>query len=288
MNLSTDFKILNISTIINTANQNIKDLNLNYSENKINYNFYKYKLYIFNKILELINLDNKKIKFEIIEISDNYYINENYLKIFDLHHLYIENIKTIFFKFLDNLNTIVNYISNNTKEYNKLDYKLIFYNNEIIKVINLKELNFDDDILVKLIQSNNFNEDLLKHCNVFNINQIQYYKDLFEYIDFKIIKYSNNLNHDIQILEYSNKELNEKIKYLCKENIEYNNNLNNQIKILELSNKELNEKIKNLTKENKENKELFIEKINNLERILSNYTHNIIITEEEDLEYFKV
>ena len=139
-----------------------------------------------------------------------------------------------------------------------------------------------------MIQSNNFNEDLLKYCNVFNINQIQYYKDLFEYIDFKIIKYSNNLNHDIQILEYSNKELNEKIKYLCKENIEYNNNLNNQIKILELSNKELNEKIKNLTKENKENKELFIEKINNLERILSNYTHNIIITEEEDLEYFKV
>ena len=237
MILSTDFKILNISTIINTANQNIKDLNLNYSENKINYNFYKYKLYIFNKILELINLDNKKIKFEIIEISDNYYINENYLKIFDLHHLYIENIKTIFFKFLDNLNTIVNYISNNTKEYNKLDYKLIFYNNEIIKVINLKELNFDDNILVKLIQSNNFNEDLLKHCNVFNINQIQYYKDLFEYIDFKIIKYSNNLNHDIQILELSNKELNEKINILSKE-----------IKILELSNKELNEKINNLTK----------------------------------------
>lgn len=270
MNLSTDFKILNISTIINTANQNIKDLNLNYSENKINYNFYKYKLYIFNKILELIDIDNQKIKFEIIEISDNYYINENYLKIFDLHHLYIENIKTIFFKFLDNLNTIVNYISNNTKEYNKLDYKLIFYNNEIIKVINLKELNFNDDILVKLIQSNNFNEDLLKHCNVFNINQIQYYKDLFEYIDFKIIKYSNNLNHDIQILELSNKELNEKINILSKDN------------------KELNEKIKNLTKENKENKELFIEKINNLERILSNYTHNIIITEEEDLEYFKV
>jgi len=226
-------------------------------------------------------------------LGDDYYINEM-SDLFQTGNTLVNSGTTNYYyvqsKFRSDFlePSIILSVDYNTKEYNKLDYKLIFYNNEIIKVINLKELNFNDDILVKLIQSNNFNEDLLKHCNVFNINQIQYYKDLFEYIDFKIIKYSNNLNHDIQILEYSNKELNEKIKYLCKENIEYNNNLNNQIKILELSNKELNEKIKNLTKENKENKELFIEKINNLERILSNYTHNIIITEEEDLEYFKV
>ena len=257
MNLSKDFKILNIPDIIKNANQYINDLKINYNENKINYNFYKYKIYIFNKILELIDIDNQKIKFEIIEISNNYYINENYLKIFDLHHLYIENIKTIFIKFLDNLNTVVNHISNNTKEYNKLDYKLVFNNNEIIKVINLKELNFDDNILIELIKSNNFNEDLLKHCNIFNNLQLQYYKDLFEYIDFKIIKYNHNLIHEIKILEHSNKELHEKINHLTKENKEY-----------------------------KESLEILIEKINHLETLSKKKIK--IITEEEDLEYFKI
>lgn len=257
MNLSNDIKILNIPDIIKNANQYIIDLNLNYNENKINYNFYKYKLYIFNKILELINKDTQKIKFEIIEISNNYYINEEFLKIFNLHHLYIENIKIIFNKFLDNINIIVDKISNNTKEYNKLDSKYIYFNNEIIKIINLNEFNFNDNILINLINSNNFNEDILKYCNLFNSLQINYYRELFNYIDFKIIKY-----------QYPFNEINNKINTLTI----LNENLQKQIINLNIENKEYKKNIK-----------LLMDKVNKLENLI-----NTIITEEEDLEYFKI
>lgn len=226
------FTNLNIINIIKEINNEIKELSMNSN------NFYSKALIKYYKILELF--ENDKIKFPIFQIDNNYYISENYIKLINMQTNCIIKINNIINKILPNLIQINNIIYNNTKEYNNLDIKIIFQNNEILKIINLKEFNFNDNIFIKLIKSKNFEEDVIKYCGAFNYNQIEYYRYIFKYFLFSINEYNFNLN-----------SINDNIINIIKQNEQ-----------LEKENRENRELIDNLTK-----------KIEKIQLILDDYEY---------------
>lgn len=189
---------LNILNIIAEIKQDISELTNNPN------NIYSKALIKYYQILDLFT-DNK-IKFELFQINGNYYISETYIKLLTIQHQSIIKINSIINKILPNLFNISNILINNTKDYNNLDIKYIKQKEEIIKIINLKEFHFNDEILIKLINSHEKETDLIKYCGIFNYNLINYYKNIFKYILFSINEYKYE-NIELLTLLKKNKKL---------------------------------------------------------------------------------
>jgi hypothetical protein len=228
----SNLNTINLEAII-IKNETQKKFLQNYNSiKKMNVDLYNFKLNMYIDFLKLFK-DNK-IKCIMYNIDNEYFISVELIHLLSLTHPDKNNIINILKTIFPNLELILdNYINN--KLYNYI-IKQIIYNNKVINIINVRNLYLNDDILLKLIKSKNLLIDIIKYCGVFNDNSHIYYKNIFKYINFKIIKHNenklideiNNLKKIIDTLLEEKNEIKIKLdKILSKNNIlsDYNEDL---------------------------------------------------------------
>jgi hypothetical protein len=198
---------------------NLQDFRFNIDPNgniKRNYkNTERYKKYILdiNNYINA-NLYEDKILLNIYIINNEFYISDLYLQSIVNYKFHQIPICTWLYKYLFDNIIQQDDIRSFTKEYLKLEYKYIQSNNEIIKVINLKNFIHIDEsnILYKLSISNDLNSEIINICGLRNKIQQKYYNFIFKNIHFNFINYISDIEQLKQIYDIQINELNNKIK----------------------------------------------------------------------------
>lgn len=187
-------------------NGNIKK---NWTRTDYTYEEFSLKL---NKYIEEI-MYNNKILLNIFIIKDKFYISETYLQTIVKDTVYSRiPIYKWFSRYLFTNEIKYEDIKNFTKEYLKLEYKYIQYNNEIIKVINFNNFieNEELKIIYDLTKTSDFNSKIIEICGLKNKQEQEYYNFIFKNIHFNFINYISDIDklkekYDLQILELINK-----------------------------------------------------------------------------------
>lgn len=189
----SNLNIINLEEII-IKNETLKNNIQKYNNiKKINVNLYNFKLNMYIDFLKLFK-DNK-IKCKIYNLENEYYISIEFIYLLSLNHPDINDIINILKVIFPNLELIIdNYHNNKLYNYN---IKQIICNNEVINIINVRNLYLNDEILFKLIKSKNLLLDIIKYCGVFNDNSHIYYKNIFKHINFEIISCNDKNNKNL-------------------------------------------------------------------------------------------
>jgi hypothetical protein len=198
---------------------NLKDFIFNIDPNgnikRIYKNTEHYKKYILdiNNYINA-NLYKDKILLNIYIINNEFYISDLYLQSIVNYKFHQIPICTWLYKYLFDNIIQQDDIRLLTKEYLKLEYKYIQSNNEIIKIINLKNFIHIDElnILYKLSITSDLNSEIINICGLRNKEQQKYYTFIFKNIHFNFINYISDIEQLKQIYDTQINDLTQKIK----------------------------------------------------------------------------
>lgn len=212
---------INIKYIIEKSKDKIMELNNNYNLNKIDTNFYYFKVNIYKYFLKIF-IENK-IDCKLLRINNEYYIFEDFLKLLHLNHPNKNDIILILSNIFPNITNIINKIFND----DEYKYKTVLYNNEIVNIIHINELLFNDDFLLKMFDLNTINNEFISEY-IYNCDKIKqdYYKYILNHINFTIVDLVKNEFNDQKKILNIIENLTNKINLLINENINIINSIN--------------------------------------------------------------
>jgi hypothetical protein len=176
-----------------------------------------------NIFKKYISID--KLKIEIFHINNNYYISKNFINLLTYEKsCFMELYRHIIVyliplpgrdllkqnKILLNDSISINYDGINIELWNIEELNIFTNSNSTL----YNCLNVDFQLIIDLMKSTNFNDDIIKFCGSYNYDLIEYCKFIFDNYELKLNNYSSDIDKLKHEYDTKIKELELKIKTL--------------------------------------------------------------------------